>query len=133
MPLSEKQTNFIILSSQDWLTTILRNADVTLNVRRATSFLCHHPEYWSLREPPLINQEINLVLSGYEHGRQVQIFGQGIYAPGQGWLPTYTRGVYNGRLIFSRGLANTAYPVPRILNQTEVVHVEMNPSCSVYR
>lgn len=87
--------------------------------------LCHHPEYWSLREPFIINRNIDLVLSGHAHGGQVRLFGHGLYAPGQGLFPKFTSGVYDRRLIVSRGLANTAHPVPRIFNPTEVVYIEL--------
>lgn len=90
--------------------------------------LCHHPEYWSLREPQLCHHPIDLVLFGHAHGGQVRLFGRGVYAPGQGWMPKYTSGVFegeHGKMLVSRGLANTAGPVPRVFNPTEVVYVEV--------
>lgn len=90
--------------------------------------LCHHPEYWSLREPKLSERKIDLVLSGHAHGGQMRVFGRGLYAPGQGWLPKYTSGVYRGEygsLVVSRGLSNTASPIPRIFNPTEIVYLEL--------
>lgn len=86
--------------------------------------LCHHPEYWSLREPYLSRRTIDLVLSGHAHGGQIRLFGRGFYAPGQGWMPEFTSGVYDGRLIVSRGLSNTA-SVPRLFNEPEIVYVEV--------
>ena len=86
--------------------------------------LCHHPEYWSLREPWLSEKRIDFVLSGYAHGSQVRFFGRGLYTPGQGWFPKYTGGVYDGKRIISRGLANTA-GVPRVFNQLEIVYLEV--------
>lgn len=89
--------------------------------------LCHHPEYWRLREPQLCEKKIDLVLSGHAHGGQVRLFGRGVYAPGQGWMPKYTSGIFEGeygKMIISRGLANTASPVPRAFNPTELVYVE---------
>ena len=64
-----------------------------------------------------------LVLSGHAHGGQWQFFGHGVWAPGQGWWPRYTKGVYVGRLVVSAGLSNTTW-VPRICNPTEVVYIE---------
>ena len=83
--------------------------------------LCHHPEYWPryLRDLP-----IDLTLSGHAHGGQIRLFGQGLFAPGQGVLPRYTAGVHEGRLVISRGLANTTW-VPRLLNPTELVYVQL--------
>ena len=79
--------------------------------------LCHHPEYYSF-----IPDEINLVLSGHAHGGQVRLFNHGLYAPGQGWFPKYTSGVYDNKLVVSKGLSNTA-EVPRIFNSTEIVYI----------
>lgn len=90
--------------------------------------LCHNPEYWSLRQPMLKNRKIDLVLSGHAHGGQIRLFGRGLYAPGQGWLPKYTKGIYHGEygsLVISAGLSNTVRFIPRLFNLTEVVYVEL--------
>lgn len=81
--------------------------------------LCHHPEYYPhwLRE-----REIELILSGHAHGGQIRLFGQGLYAPGQGLFPKLTSGVTDGRLVISRGLANRQL-VPRVFNPTEIVYI----------
>ena len=81
--------------------------------------LSHHPEY---RDRYLKDLPIDLVLSGHAHGGQIRLFGQGLFAPGQGILPKYTSGVY-GNMIISKGLANTAGMVPRLFNPREVVYV----------
>ena len=89
--------------------------------------LCHHPEYWSLREPMLKDRKIDLVLSGHAHGGQWRLMGRGIFAPGQGLLPKYTGGVHkgpHGNLVISRGLSNPYKMVPRLGNPCEVVYVE---------
>lgn len=88
--------------------------------------LCHHPEYWSLRVPYLKRRRIDLVFSGHAHGGQIRLFGRSLFAPAQGFLPKYTGGVHtgpHGRLVISRGLANTAPLIPRIGNPTEIVYV----------
>lgn len=83
--------------------------------------LSHHPEYY-----PLVPGEIQLTLSGHGHGGQWRFYNpfkrkwQGVFAPGQGWFPRYTKGVYDGRLVVSAGLSNTA-GIPRINNPTEIV------------
>lgn len=81
--------------------------------------LSHHPEYW----PLLKDENIDLILSGHAHGGQWRFFNRGVFAPGQGWLPRYTKGVYEGRLVVSAGLSNTTW-VPRLFNPTEVVYIE---------
>lgn len=82
--------------------------------------LCHHPEYYS----SLSRYPIDLILSGHCHGGQIRLFGQGIFAPGQGLLPKYHHGVCHGRMVVSAGCANTA-PIPRWGNPTEVVIVRL--------
>ena len=79
--------------------------------------LCHHPEYYDLVEP-----YADLILSGHTHGSQIILFGHGLFAPGQGWFPKYTKGQY-GKMCVSAGLTNTTW-VPRINNPTELVIVE---------
>lgn len=90
--------------------------------------LCHHPEYWKLREPYLAERKIDLVLSGHAHGGQIRLFGRGLFAPGQGVLPRYTRGMFREKestLIISAGLSNTVHRAPRLFNPTEMVYVEL--------
>ena len=80
--------------------------------------MCHHPEYY-----PLYVKErgIELTVSGHAHGGQIQIRHQGLYAPGQGFLPKLTDGFYFNRHLFvSRGMTNSA-GVPRFHNPTELV------------
>lgn len=79
--------------------------------------LSHHPEYY-----PLVPEGVDLILSGHAHGGQWRIFGRGVWSPGQGLLPRWTRGVYD-RMVVSAGLSNTTW-MPRIGNPTEVVYVE---------
>lgn len=82
--------------------------------------LCHHPEYYPKYIRPL---QIDLTVSGHAHGGQWRFFGRGVYAPGQGLFPKYTSGIYEGRLIVSRGLKRTLIP-PRIFNSTEIVIID---------
>lgn len=79
--------------------------------------LCHHPEYIDL-----IPKDVELVLSGHAHGGQCRLFGHGLFAPGQGFFPRYSSGIYNGRLIVSRGLSNTV-KVPRLFNPTQIIYL----------
>ena len=85
--------------------------------------LCHHPEYL-----PLVPDAVDLVLSGHAHGGQWRLYNpfkrewRGVFAPGQGFWPSLTSGVHDGRLVISRGLANTA-SVPRLFNPTEIVYI----------
>ena len=98
--------------SLDWLDTFCAERGYHL-------LLCHHPEYYPryLRE-----RQIELILSGHAHGGQIRLFGQGLFAPGQGLFPKLTSGVTDGRLVVSRGLAN-CQKVPRLFNPTELVYI----------
>lgn len=80
--------------------------------------LSHEPQYFSL-----IPDSVELVLSGHAHGGQWRFFNRGVFAPGQGWWPRYTKGVYEGRLVVSAGLSNTTW-VPRLFNPTEIAYIE---------
>ena len=79
--------------------------------------LCHHPEYY---KKYLADKNIDLIVSGHAHGGQWRVFGRGVFAPGQGIFPKYTSGLYRGKLLVSRGLANNTH-IPRIFNDTELI------------
>lgn len=85
--------------------------------------LNHHPEYYSEYIKEL---DIDLTLSGHAHGGQCRIFGRGLFAPGQGLFPKFTSGLYDGRLIVSRGLANNAPPIPRLFNSKELIFIDFH-------
>ena len=84
--------------------------------------LSHHPEYY---EPYIKGLPIDLTLSGHAHGGQIRLLGRGIIAPGQGFFPKYTRGIYDGRLLVSAGVGNQ-FIVPRIFNPGELIIININ-------
>lgn len=87
--------------------------------------LSHHPEYF---KPYLSERAIDLVLSGHAHGGQWRFFGRGVFAPGQGFFPKYTSGIYKGRygkLLVGRGLGDSHKFPPRIFNRTEIIVVTL--------
>ena len=86
--------------------------------------LCHHPEYY----PKFIRSlPIDLTLAGHAHGGQIRFFDRALYAPGQGLMPKYTGGLYDGRLLVGRGLGNTAF-FPRINNDPEILAIYLTPT-----
>lgn len=86
--------------------------------------LCHHPEAY---RDYVRGRDIDFTICGHAHGGQIQIFGRGLYAPGQGLFPKLTHGLYDdGRMIVSRGMTNGAKPrVPRINNPCEIILLEL--------
>ena len=88
--------------------------------------LCHHPEMY---RDYVRGRDIDFTVCGHAHGGQIQLFGRGLYAPGQGLFPKLTHGLYdNGRMIISRGMTNGAKPrIPRIGNPCELIILELEP------
>ena len=83
--------------------------------------ICHHPEYY---EKYLKDRDIDLIVSGHAHGGQWRFFGRGVFAPGQGLFPKYTRGVHDGRFVISTGLKKGI--IPRFFNPSEVVFIKIH-------
>ncbi len=91
--------------------------------------LCHHPEWYGRY---VRGCDIDLTLSGHAHGGQVQLFGCGLYAPGQGILPRLTHGYYDGgRLLVSRGMTNSC-GMPRWGNPCEMIMLRLEPGEEAY-
>lgn len=89
-----------------------------------TVFLAHRPE-----NIELYVRDNTLVLCGHTHGGQIYmpLIG-GFYAPGQGYLPKYYRGMYavNGcDMLVNRGIGNSSAP-QRIFNQPEVALIRLS-------
>lgn len=88
--------------------------------------LSHRPEVFE----DYVRSGESLVFSGHAHGGQIRIPGLGgLIAPGQGFFPKYTAGVYEEgetQMVVSRGLGNSLFPV-RIFNRPEVVTVILSP------
>lgn len=89
-----------------------------------TLLLAHRPEMFSI----YVEEEIDLVFAGHAHGGQIRFPGLGgLFAPGQGWFPTMTKGIFeeqSTRLVLSRGLGNSGFPV-RIFNLPEIIVVTL--------
>ena len=89
-----------------------------------TILLSHRPELFDTYTA----SNANLVFAGHYHGGQFRIpFIGGVYAPGAGFFPEYTEGVFTENdttMVVSRGLGNSVIPV-RINNRPEVVVVRL--------
>lgn len=84
--------------------------------------LSHQPQY----PKEYAATGADLVISGHAHGGQWQVFGQGVFAPGQGLRPRYTRGAYSlgqTTLVVSPGLMRNY--LPRFFNPPTLVVIEI--------
>lgn len=98
----------------EWLSDFAANGQYKV-------LLDHHPENYDQYTKQL---NIDLILSGHNHGGQIRLFGKGIFARNQGLFPKFDGGIFEDRLIVSRGLANTM-PIPRLFNPREIVFVDL--------
>jgi predicted MPP superfamily phosphohydrolase len=88
--------------------------------------LSHRPE----RISAYAEAGADLVFSGHAHGGQIRFpWGGGLIAPGQGFFPRYTSGLYregDTTMAVSRGLGNSLFPF-RVWNRPEILLLEINP------
>jgi predicted MPP superfamily phosphohydrolase len=86
--------------------------------------LAHRPELITIYS----QHSLNVVFSGHAHGGQIRLpFLGGLIAPGQGFLPRYSSGLYshgNTSLVVSRGLGNSVFP-QRLFNRPEIIVVSL--------
>ncbi len=69
--------------------------------------LIHHPE----RAVQMRDRGFSLAVCGHAHGGQLRFGRQGLYAPGQGFFPRYTSGLYSldgMQMVVSRGLGDSS-------------------------
>lgn len=100
----------------DWLSAYAKKPGYKI-------LICHHPEYYRRYIKGTGRDTFDLIVSGHVHGGQWRIGKHGVLAPGQGLFPKYCYGCYDGKLIVSAGLSNTA-SVPRFGNPTELVIID---------
>ncbi len=97
-----------------------------INTKKYSILLSHRPEALDIYS----KYKFDLVFTGHAHGGQViaPLIGP-LYAPHQGVLPKYARGIYkknNTSMIVSRGLGNSLYAIIRINNKPELVIVSLS-------
>jgi predicted MPP superfamily phosphohydrolase len=97
---------------------------VTVGIRNEDFFvlLSHRPEYLEMYD----QYPVDLCLTGHAHGGQFRLpFIGGVYAPGQGFFPKYTAGLYETddlEMYVGTGVGNSAIPV-RIFNPPEILTI----------
>ena len=84
--------------------------------------LCHRPEDYMKH---LQGRDVDLVVAGHAHGGQIRLGSQGLYAPGQGFFPRYTKGVVGGKMIVSTGASNPVR-LPRWGNPCEILRITLD-------
>lgn len=86
--------------------------------------LVHEPQFLQIYG----RGSADLIFAGHAHGGQIRLpFTEGLFAPGQGFLPKLTSGKHrsgNAEMIISRGLGNSVFPL-RVFNRPEVVVTEL--------
>ena len=112
---TEQGKEILISNNRKWLKTYSALSEYKL-------LLCHHPEYYDMF---IRDYDVDLIVSGHAHGGQIRLFHQGLWAPGQGWFPKYTSGLYDGRLLVGRGLGNV-HRIPRINNKPEILSITIS-------
>lgn len=100
------------------------------NFEQETAFkllLCHIPAGMLLWNA-LPNWDVDLVLSGHEHGGQIRLPGiGGLYSQDEGLFPRYTEGKFEDSghtLILSKGLGSGKI-IPRIGNPPEITVIDV--------
>lgn len=92
--------------------------------------LSHRPDAFVFGEAPL-TWDIDLVISGHDHGGQVILpFVGGVFGGDQGWFPDYVYGLHSFEkydMLITRGLGSNPKLLPRFNNRPEIMVLTMGP------
>lgn len=93
--------------------------------------LAHRPEFFPSYTTDNPDIQPDVTFSGHAHGGQIRLpFIGGLFAPGQGFFPKYTSGVYSSsqnadqKLVVSRGIGNSLFPL-RINNKPHFIVITL--------
>lgn len=93
--------------------------------------LSHRPEFFPSYTTDNHDIQPDVTFSGHAHGGQIRLpFIGGLFAPGQGFFPKYTSGVYSSsqnadqKLVVSRGIGNSLFPL-RINNKPHFIVITL--------
>ena len=93
------------------------------NTDRVTIMLAHRPDSFIFGDASKV-WDVDLVISGHNHGGQVVIpFLGGLYGGDQGWFPEYIHGLYekdNLQMFVTSGLGSSGEKLPRLNNPPEI-------------
>ena len=108
-----------IKTNGDRVEAMLDTVTVGVESKDFVLLLSHRPEYIEMYD----QYAFDLVLTGHAHGGQFRLpFVGGLYAPGQGFFPKYTKGVYatdDLEMYVGVGVGNSTIPL-RIFNPPEI-------------
>lgn len=100
------------------------------NTDRLKIMMSHRPDSFIFGDAASY-WDIDLVVSGHDHGGQVIIpFLGGLYAPDQGWFPEYVHGMYQKdgmHLFVTSGLGSHDQMLKRFNNFPEIAVVKIEP------
>lgn len=92
--------------------------------------LSHKPDAFIFGDAPK-TWDIDLVISGHDHGGQVILpFVGGLFGGDQGWFPDYVYGMHSFEkydMLITRGLGSNPKILPRFNNRPEVMVLRLEP------
>ena len=98
---------------------------------RLKIMMAHRPDSFIFGDAASV-WDVDLVVSGHDHGGQVVVpFAGGVFGGDQGYFPKYVHGMYEKErlhLLVSSGLGSANEPLPRVNNLPEVAVVEIEKS-----
>jgi predicted MPP superfamily phosphohydrolase len=111
-----------IKTNGDRVEAMLDTVTVGVRSEEFVLLLSHRPEYLEMYD----QYSLDVCLTGHAHGGQFRIpFVGGVYAPGQGFFPKYTKGVYRTddlEMYVGVGIGNSTIPL-RIFNPPEILTI----------
>ncbi len=111
-----------IKTNGDRVEAMLDTVTVGVRSEEFVLLLSHRPEYLEMYD----QYSLDVCLTGHAHGGQFRIpFVGGVYAPGQGFFPKYTKGVYRTddlEMYVGVGIGNSTIPF-RVFNPPEMITI----------
>lgn len=138
--LLEDEVDHTIIAGEDIAIAGLEDWHMTTDFETSSSdsaltlLLAHRPEHFESYATANPQLQPDLTFSGHAHGGQIRLpFIGALFAPGQGFFPEYTSGIYANKqtphqqLVVSRGIGNSLFPL-RINNKPHFVIVTLTNS-----
>ena len=101
------------------------------DTERLKIMMAHRPDSFIFGDAASV-WDVDLVVSGHDHGGQVVVpFAGGVFGGDQGYFPKYVHGMYEKdrlHLFVSSGLGSANELLPRVNNLPEVAVVEIEKS-----